>query len=315
MASFLERASKKIQSALGLDDPLESFVPKGRPYTTMTDTELQGQSFPALDELRARAYSSERFQLTPRQFLESYYGKNLDAEIAAARGVQGAQDMGGAFYSVYRHAYNQDYSKIDEPVNFEIQQNPRSQYGASYSFSKNLAQLNDPSFKWGTKQDAENLASTDPEKQKRIEGFMRKNAYVPEDLIFSSQNPINKLVQDAEHEMGHSFTSSTMGSDHPKTKGRGHIAKPVEMANALGKIQRDTYSIFNKRFDSRSFSAFMEKEAAKKPEERFKDYSRESQRGLRTLMDFYEKKEEPFQWAADNIGKFVKADTKAKPIG
>jgi hypothetical protein len=314
MASFLERVSKRLQSALGLDDPLESFVSKGRPYTTMTDEELAGQSFPALDELRARAYSSERFQLTPRQFLEPYYGKNLDTEIAAARGVQGAQDVGGAFYSVYRKAFEQDYSKIDEPVNFEIQQNPRRQYSPDYTYSKNLARLNDPSFQWGAKQDAENLASPDPEKQKRIEKFMRTNAYIPEDITFAAQNPMNKLVQDAEHEMGHSFTSSTMSSSHPRTKGRGHIAKPNEMANALGKIQRDTYSIFNQRFDKRSFSAFMEKEAAKKPEERFKDYSRESKRGLRTLMEFYEKKEEPFQWAADNIGKFVKTNQKAKPV-
>ena len=307
---IIGRAANKLKQFFEPEDPLSGFNRSGRPYTSMTDQELANVSYPALDELRSRAQNPERFQMTPREFLEPYYGANLNKEIEAARGVQRAQDVGGAFYSVYRGVYNQDYDKIDQPVNIEIQQDPRSQYLPSYNYSENLARLTDPTFRGGQQKQARRLTSTDPEIQARSKKYMEDNLYMPEEVAFRANNPISDLLEAAEHEVGHAFTSSgQVSASHPRLINKSHLAKPNEMANALGKIQRDTYSIFGKRFDDKSLSAFIEKEKALKHEERFKDYSIESKRGLRQIMEFYDKRkeEEPWQWVKDNIGKFVQS--------
>lgn len=307
---LIGRMANRLKQIFEPADPLAGFERKGRPYTAMTDPELANVSFPALDELRARARNPERFQMTPRQFLEPYYGANLDREIEAARGVQRAQDLGGAFYSVYRGVYNQDHDKIDQPVNIEIQQDPRSQYLPSYTYKENLARLTSPTFQGGQKKQARRLVSTDPEIQARSQKYMEDNLYMPEEVAFRARNPMSDLLEAAEHEVGHAFTSAgQVSARDPRLINKSHLAKPAEMANALGKIQRDTYSIFGKRFDDKSLTAFIEKEKALKPEERFKDYSIEAKRGLRQIMEFYEKRkeEEPWQWVRDNIGKFVQS--------
>lgn len=307
---IIGRMANRLKQIFEPEDPLAGFQRKGRPYTAMTDEELANISYPALDELRARAPNPERFQMTPRQFLEPYYGANLDREIEAARGVQRAQNVGGAFYSVYRGAYKQDYDKIDQPVNIEIQQDPQSQYPPSYLRSENFAQLNSPNFPYRSQLYSRRLISTSPKVQEWIGNYMKENLYMPEEVAFRARNPMSDLLEAAEHEVGHAFTSSgQISAQDPRIKDKSHLAKPAEMANALGKIQRDTYSIFGKRFDDKSLSAFMEKEKALKPEERFKDYSIEAKRGLRQIMEFYEKRkeEEPWQWVRDNIGKFVQS--------
>lgn len=298
---IIGRMANRLKQIFEPEDPLAGFQRRGRPYTAMTDEELANVSFPALDELRARAQNPERFQMTPRQFLEPYYGSNLDREIEAARAAQRRQDLGGAFSSVYRNIYTQDYDKIDQPVNIEIQQDPKIQYGPDYSPSKNLARLNNPNFKGWMDLVNKRLSSPDPEKQKKTQELLEKASIAPEEVIFALKNPINEMAQVAEHEMGHAFSKGA------KSGGRGHMAKGSEMSNAMGKIQRDTYSIFGKRFDGDSLQAFIEKEMELKPEERFKDYSRESKRGFRKIIEFYENEGEPWQWVRDNIGKFVQS--------
>lgn len=304
---IIGRAANKLKRFFEPENPLSGFERKGRPYTAMADEELANVSFPALDELRARSQNSEEFQMTPRQFLEPYYGANLEKEIEAARAQQTYQNRAGVFSSVYRGVYKQDYDKIDEPVNIEIQQNPERQYPPSYLPSKNRARLNDPTFQYGAKQYSRRLISTDPKLQEWAGNYMKGNLYMPEEVAFRARNPMSGLLEVAEHEVGHSFTSGQVSAKDPRIKDKSHLAKPNEMANALGKIQRDTYSIFGKRFDDKSLSAFIEKEGALKPEERFKDYSIEAKRGLRQIMEFYDKRkeEEPWQWVKDNIGKFV----------
>jgi hypothetical protein len=305
---IIGRAANKLKQLFEPEDPLSGFNRKGRPYTAMTDQELANVSYPALDELRARAQNPERFQMTPRQFLEPYYGANLDKEIEAARAQQTYQSGAGSFSSVYRGVYKQDYDKIDQPVNIEIQQDPQSQYPPSYLRSENFAQLNSPDFPYKSQLYSRRLISTSPKVQDWINSYMKENLYMPEEVAFRARNPMSDLLETAEHEVGHAFTSAgQVSAKDPRIKDKSHLAKPVEMANALGKIQRDTYSIFGKRFDDKSLSAFIEKERALKPEERFKDYSIESKRGLRQIMEFYDKRkeEEPWQWVKDNIGKFV----------
>jgi hypothetical protein len=304
---IIGRAANKLKQLLEPEDPLSGFNRRGRPYTSMTDQELGNVSYPALDELRSRAQNPERFQMTPREFLEPYYGANLNKEIEVARAQQTYQNRAGAFSSIYRNIYTQDYDKIDQPVNIEIQQDPRSQYTPSYIVSQNLARLNSPEFGGWAAITEKRLSSEDKKEQRKGQKFLMEASMVPEEIVFSRQNPINEMLQAAEHEVGHSFTASPLKPENRQIKGQGHAALPREMANALGKIQRDTYSIFGRRFDDKSLSAFVEKEKALKPEERFKDYSRESKRGLRKIMEFYDKRkeEEPWQWVKDNIGKFV----------
>lgn len=307
---IIGRAANKLKQFFEPEDPLSGFQRKGRPYTAMTDEEMANVSYPALDELRSRAQNPERFQMTPRQFLEPYYGANLDKEIEAARAKQAYQNRAGASSSVYRGVYKQDYDKIDQPVNIEIQQDPKIQYPPSYRRSENLAQLNSPNFPYKSQQYSRRLISTSPKVQDQINTYMKENIYTPEEVVFRASNPMSDFLEAAEHEVGHAFTSAgQVSSKDPRIKNKSHLAKPNEMANALGKIQRDTYSIFGKRFDDKSLSAFMEKEAALKPEERFKDYSIEAKRGLRQIMEFYDKRkeEEPWQWVKDNIGKFVQS--------
>lgn len=297
---------------------------KGQPISTLSDAELL-EKYGPMPNLEAGATSLS----TGREVLTPYYGENLDAEIAKAKAFdktspeaalplmkrqpaglrQGRawgedQDKGplavpkGRYYG---DAYTIDYKKIDEPIPTQVQSEPDRQFGATYSPEKGI-KLNSPEFIGARSKNWSQEPVGD-----YVQQYLDMNNSELSDIKAAATNPRSDVRETWEHEAGHHFTNSSSDASH----GVGHIGKPREMSNALGKIQRDTYVLYGQRFETPSqFQDYLRQERDKPQNDRFKGYSIEAKRGLRSLMD--SGKEVRLQ-AVNAIPKFVTADPKPEP--
>jgi hypothetical protein len=300
---------------------------KGQPISTLSDNELVKQ-YGAMPELEAGAVS----QTIGRNVLAPYYGENLDAEIAKAKAFdkaapeaalpwmkQSPEYRAGATAAVrewnedqnmvlenpkgryYSDSYSIDYEKIDEPVKTKVGVNPWDQTPAQYSPSKGIT-LNSPEFI--AKKSTNYILRTERES---VQEYLRANNMESQDLREEAYNPRSSARETLEHEIGHHFT----GNSPDATSGAGHIGEPREMSNALGKIQRDTYVLYGQRFETPSqFNDYIRQERGKPQEDRFKGYSNEAKRGLRSIL---ESSRDVRMQAINAIPKFVSADPDPEP--
>lgn len=297
---------------------------KGQPISTLTDAELL-EKYGPMPNLEAGAAS----MVTGREVLSPYYGENLDAEIAKAKAFdkndpeaalpfmkrqpagfrnprawaedqnQGAMDVPKGRY--YGDAYTIDYDKIDSPVFVKVEAGEKAQKAAHYNPETGI-RLNSPDFVAAKSKNY----SQEPLGE-NVARYLDKNNMELPDLEDAAANPRSDVRQTLEHEVGHHFTDNSPDA----TSGYGHIGRPREMSNALGKIQRDTYVLYGQRFETPSqFQDYLRKEQNKPKEERFKGYSNEAKRGLRALMD---SNGEVRAQAINAIPKFVTADPKPEP--
>ena len=140
--------------------------------------------------------------------------------------------------------------------------------------------MNSPGFKYNNPQELQEVKSGDADAIK----MLKYNERTPEELEFMVKNPMGAFYSQAEHELGHAWTE---GDENAPTS-RGYMGeRPKEIANALGRIQRETYAIHGKRFDSNSFVDYLTEQMGVDEDKRFKSYSPEARRGLRAIMDSY----------------------------
>jgi hypothetical protein len=94
--------------------------------------------------------------------------------------------------------------------------------------------------------------------------------------------------QTLEHELGHSFANpNTIKTPYIfDSEQLGHLGKPVELMNGLGKVQRETYAQRGSRFTEPEFTQFIKSASTgPNPESAIQGYSEEAKRVLRALIN------------------------------
>jgi hypothetical protein len=252
------------------------YTGSGQPYTGTSDDIIEHLSGQFQNTMKTLASTGYFGQVTPRESITPYYGDNTQQELEKARYYSNFMKGYTGINPVYREAYE----KADVPVEVGVQQDPESQLQAHYTPSKNRAILNSPGFKYADPQELEQIKSRDADAIK----MLKYNEQTPEELEFLVKNPWAAYYSQAEHEIGHSWTE---GDENAPTS-KGYMGeRPNEIANALGRIQRETYAIHGKRFGSNSFVNYLTEQMGVDEEKRFKSYSPEARRGLRAIMDSY----------------------------
>lgn len=292
-------------------NPLQGWEIKGKPYTSMTDEELSSVHNPFLDKLRQNASNPNQFEVTPQELLESYYGDNYGEEVSKAKAYYGSGGGRG-----------QQFDKLQTPVKVVVQQDP--EYEAHYNKKTNVAMLHNPGYQSWEMRRGQELAGESPINPGRVNPnigtaeFLTDNSYTPDDLVFMYRNPVNNYAQTAEHEIGHAFDKSLV---FPPSiyRGGSHVTQSDEYLNALGKVQRDTYAIYGRRFeDPSTFGAWLEVQRKLPTEKRFKNYSSESKRLLRNIIKEYDSSDSPFgiwQKAMEDAPSLIKSgDSRRAPV-
>lgn len=123
------------------------------------------------------------------------------------------------------------------------------------------------------------------EQLKEFVARMKENNYTPETLRAVLTEPGMGEETSLEHEVGHHPTMQVgeAGKGKYVTKVKSHMTKPTELANVVGKIQRETFKLRGSRFeDEKALMDYVKKTPL---EEAIKGYSPEAQRGWRTLYE------------------------------
>jgi len=119
-----------------------------------------------------------------------------------------------------------------------------------------------------------------------------------------------------EHEVGHAVYpygsyEPLKSVDSSKDTGKGatitHLTRPIEALNVLGKVTRQHFKNTGKRFTEESLGDYIDSENKKKPEERFKGFTTDSQNMLEALRRSY-----AGEYKDDN-GNFFKDSAKLIP--
>jgi hypothetical protein len=216
--------------------------------------------------------------ITPRESIEPYYGGSTQSELDKAHYY--SNYMKG--YTGINSPYTQAYGKIDAPVKVLVQNDPSAQYPYVYNPSKNYVLSESVGFDLDNPRTLQELN----EGKNNAIDQVKYNKQTPSEIEFAVKNPWSDFYSSVEHEIGHSWTA---GDKNAPTI-RGYMGdKPDEMANALGRIQRETYSQYGKRFDSKGFADYLNTQMGLDEGKMFEGYSNEAKRGLRTIMDSYKK--------------------------
>ena len=90
--------------------------------------------------------------------------------------------------------------------------------------------------------------------------------------------------------------------------------KPVELANQLGRIQREAFYLYGQRFTPETLTDFMEQQKVVPDDERFQNFSPDTRRGLRKILDLHTSPSDSdyrnYQYVKKVIPQFVKNETK-----
>ena len=213
-------------------------------------------------------------EVTPRDMLDQYYGKNTQKEIESAR----YRDAYMRGYTGVEPSYKMNYANIDRPVKVYV-----GIEGDYYEPGKRDIMLDSPKDASDyQKGQLLKIASGNVEAAQRL----KENQYTMGDLRESIRNPIAAFLNAGEHETGHSFTAA--GYAPPEgAPTKSYMANPGEMANSLGRIQRETYVQYGKRFDTPGFINYLDTQVGLHPDKQFEGYSPEAKRGLKTILDSY----------------------------
>lgn len=280
---------KKTPQALG-DAPLHENPELLKPYKDLLTTNQQNISL--------------------SEIISPYYGgeETLKSEIEAAK-AYAADPTKTKTYPDFK--LKMDYEKIGEKIPVSSIKGK-----STYNHQTKSATVS------GTDTVLLNAArlldmqkSEDPKQQEMLQNWVDTNLITKKDIQERFENPVSTSIGDIEHEVGH---HSTLG-DENKFIGmsRTHMSKSDELANQLGRIQREAFYLYGKRFTPETFDDFIEQQKAIPEEERFQNFSPDTRRGLREILNSKELPAYPksfralFDVAKESIPEFVKAKPKS----
>jgi len=251
---------KKTPQALG-DAPLHENPQLLKPYKDLLTT---GQQNISLGEMIAPYYGGE-------QALQSEIEKSKAYALERQSNIP-ESDLG----------MKMDYEKIGEKIPVFSAKDSASYY----SPIKKEAVIQEPieaaSY---TGEILEKGMSINNQKQNAFEDFLYKNHYTKEDLQKRFENPVSDFLGTVEHEVGHHATTGKEVGE--KLLGATHMDKPSELSNQLGRIQREAFYLYGKRFTPEELEDFINQQKSIPENERFQNFSPDTRRGLRKLMDVY----------------------------
>lgn len=281
---------KKTPQALG-DDLLRQNPELGKPYK---DILTKGQQDISLGEMISPYYGGE---------------ESLQSEIEAAK-AYAADPTKTKTYPDFK--LKMDYEKIGEKIPVASKESSISHFNPETK-SVEVEKPNNALLQ--TAKLLEMSQSQDPEQQKLFQQILAKNVYTKKDIEERFQNPVSDFIGTLEHEVGH---YPTLPETEAKIGLSGtHISNKSELANQLGRIQREAFYLYGKRFTSETFDDFIEQQKAIPEEERFQNFSPDTRRGLREILNSKELPAHPksfralFDVAKESIPEFVKAKPKS----
>jgi hypothetical protein len=286
---------KKTPQALG-DDNLAKNPELARPYIDLTMFG-RGKQNVSLSEMIAPYYGGE---------------ETLKSEIEKAK-ASSLEDKTNVFNSPaisHNLGMKMDYDKIGEKIPVSS-----GDYNSSYSRTNKDIKITDPYKSASSIREILNLEkSSNPQDVRNFSKFLQKNNYTKQELEKSIENPISDFIGVLEHEVGH---HSAKGKDIEESLfGATHMDKPVELANQLGRIQREAFYLYGKRFTPETLTDFMEQQKVVPDNERFQNFSPDTRRGLRKILDLHTSPSDSdyrdYQYVKKVIPEFVK--TKTKPM-
>jgi hypothetical protein len=283
---------KKTPQALG-DAPLYENPELLQPYS---DLLKYGKQNISLGEMIAPYYGGEE---TLKSEIEKAKASSLEDKTNVFNSPAISHDLG----------MKMDYDKIGE----KIPVSSTRQYQPYYNRTDKNAVVQDPVT--AAEQSAmvvELEKSSDPKNVKGFNKFVYQNNYTKEDYKNLSENPFTNFTGTLEHEVGH---HSTTGKDiEERLFGATHMDKPVELANQLGRIQREAFYLYGQRFTPETLTDFMEQQKVVPEDERFQNFSPDTRRGLRKILDLhispsnYDYRD--YLYVKKVIPEFVKNETK-----
>lgn len=226
-------------------------------------------------------YKSGSKDVSLEDLISEYYGgkESLQKEISKAKEARAARNP----QSPSDQSMEMFYEKIGE----KIPVRSGSRYLSYYSPEDKEAYVTDPESwqKFMVEMGTRGMEGTEEEK-KAFEDFLKENRYTKGDVIEMLQNPQSKYMGAIEHEVGHHAT----GTKKEGSLGMSgtHLSDRAELANQLGRIQREAYQLYGERFTPDTLENFMKIQKDVPEKERFKNFSPDTRRGLRELYDAYQ---------------------------
>jgi hypothetical protein len=215
------------------------------------------------------------------EIISPYYGgeEAMQSEVEKAKAYAVQRQTGTPESNL---GMKMDYEKIAEKIPVSSVENSASYY----SPADKQAVVQEPiAAATSTGKILEMGMSPDAEKQNTFQNFLYKNLYTKEDLQKRFENPVSDFLGTVEHEVGHNVATGKQVGE--KLLGATHMDKPDELANQLGRIQREAFYLYGKRFTPEELEDFISQQKAIPENERFQNFSPDTRRGLRKLMDVY----------------------------
>lgn len=232
------------------------------------------------------------------EMIAPYYGgeETLKSEIEKAKTSSLENNL----------SIKMDYDKIGE----KIPVSSSNYLGSSYSNKNKDVEIVDPYTMAFLNNEILDLEkSSNPEDIKNFNKFLYANYYKKQDLENSIENPVSNFIGTLEHEVGH---HSAIGEN--VKKGPTHMDRPSELANQLGRIQREAFYLYGQRFTPETLTDFMEQQKVVPDDERFQNFSPDTRRGLRKILDLHTSPSDSdyrnYQYVKKVIPQFVKNETK-----
>jgi hypothetical protein len=254
------KTEKKTPQALG-DAPLHENPQLLKQYKDLLTT---GQQNISLGEMIAPYYGGE---------------ETMQSEVEKAKAYAAQRQVGSPESEL---GMKMDYEKIGEQIPVSS-----GEYAVSYySPLDKKAVVQEPiAAATSTGKILEMDMPQEPKSQNAFQNFLYKNLYTKEDLQKRFENPVSDFLGTVEHEVGHNVTTGKEVGE--KLLGATHMDKPSELANQLGRIQREAFYLYGKRFTPEELEDFISQQKAIPENERFQNFSPDTRRGLRKLMDVY----------------------------
>lgn len=214
------------------------------------------------------------------EMASDYYGgvENLKKEIAEAKKSYESRNK----KSPVEGNVTIDYEKIAEKIPVKS-----SSYALSgYLPKEKKAILQDPKTRLIENYETaeKGMQGSDEDKSKFLE-FLERNRYTKSDYAEKIKNPFSDYLGALEHEVGHHATRG--GKRQTIGLSGTHMSNSDELANQLGRIQREAYYLYGKRFTPESLETFMQQQKDVPEKERFEQFSPDTRRGLREIYDAY----------------------------
>jgi hypothetical protein len=215
------------------------------------------------------------------EIISPYYGgeEAMQSEVEKAKAYAAQRQASSPESDL---GMKMDYEKIGEQIPVSSAEDSISYY----SPADKQAVVQEPiAAATSTGKILEMGVSPDAEKQNTFQNFLYKNLYTKEDLQKRFENPVSDFLGTVEHEVGHNVATGKQVGE--KLLGATHMDKPDELANQLGRIQREAFYLYGKRFTPEELEDFISQQKAIPENERFQNFSPDTRRGLRKLMDVY----------------------------